>query len=141
MIIDRVHTAEIQAEIKDLKEKVRIAEELLNDDKLVAKLESEANWFRSENDRLKNQSERMNHDFQALMERMDTLHDQKKFLTEQLKAVMKKTRVYEANMDHQSSSDKKSNTYLDQSSNSLCSSSMSTASSPIKSARSVSVSL
>ena len=41
----RVHMLSVQTELRDLKTKVTKAEEALNDDKQVAKLEHEVTWF------------------------------------------------------------------------------------------------
>ena len=91
----RVHTLHIQSEIKSLKDRVRIAEDALNDDKVVATLEKEATWFRDETERLTKQFEHMQNDHSALSERIEALYEQRQFLSEQLKAVLKRTKVAE----------------------------------------------
>jgi predicted nucleic acid-binding Zn-ribbon protein len=58
----RVHMLAIQAELKDLNEQVNKAEEQLNDDGQVAKLEHEVSWFREESERLRVNSESMRKD-------------------------------------------------------------------------------
>lgn len=94
----RVHTLHIQSEMKSLKDRVRIAEDALNDDKVVATLEKDANWFRDETERLTRQFEHMQNDHQALSERIDALYEQRQFLSDQLKAVLKRTKVTEAEL-------------------------------------------
>lgn len=95
----RVHTVELQSELRELKERVKRAEESLNDDDAVAKLEHELNWFSGEATRLRTQVTSMRHDAASLVDRMKALKDQREFLSEQLKAVLKKTRVLEVTFD------------------------------------------
>ncbi len=94
----RVHTIELQSELKELKEKVESAEASLNDDDAVAKLEHEVSWFHNEATRLRNQSNSMKKDVQSMHDRIEALKEQRLFLSNQLKAVMKKTRVLEVNI-------------------------------------------
>lgn len=91
----RVHTLDLQSEIKYLKDKVRVAEEIINDDTTVSSLERDVNWFRDEAERLRSQSEIMRRDLSALMERVDVLSEQRLHLTEELKQVLRQLRLYE----------------------------------------------
>jgi hypothetical protein len=95
----RVHTVELQSELKDLKEKVESAEASLHDDDSVAKLEQEVSWFSGEAVRLRNQTSSMKKDVQSMHERIEALREQRLFLSNQLKAVMKKTKVLEADLE------------------------------------------
>jgi chromosome segregation ATPase len=94
----RVHTLDLQSEIKYLKDKVRVAEEILNDDNTVSSLEREANWFRDEADRLRSQSETMRRDLAALLDRVDVLDEQRLSLTDELKQILREIRLYEVNL-------------------------------------------
>lgn len=94
----RVHTLDLQSEIKYLKEKVKAAEDILNDDTTVASLEREANWFCEEVERLQDQLESMGRDYEALSVRTEVLADQRNYLTEQLKSVLKKNKFYEVSV-------------------------------------------
>jgi chromosome segregation ATPase len=95
----RVHMLSVQAELKDLKDQVVQAEEALNDDQEVSQLESEVTWFSDETTRLRNQSKSMSKDMNHVVNRIDALREQKKFLNEQLKATLKRTRILEAEID------------------------------------------
>lgn len=95
----RVHTLDLQSEIKYLKEKVKVAEDILNDDTTVSSLEREANWFRDEVERLQGQLESMGRDFEVLTERTEVLCDQRSYLTDQLKNVVKKYRCCQVSGD------------------------------------------
>ncbi len=77
--------------------RVAKAEMLLQDDGEVSKLEEECNWFRNETNRLQTHSAAMQHDIQALKTRFTALRDQNQYLSSQLKAVMKRSRVLEVN--------------------------------------------
>lgn len=95
----RVHMLSIQAELKDLNEQVAKAEEQLNDDGHVAKLEHEVSWFRVESSRLKTNTESMYKDLQGMYAKLHALQEQKMFLNDQLKSVMKRSRVLEAELE------------------------------------------
>ena len=69
----RVHTVELQSELRELKEKVESAEASLHDDDTVAKLEHEVNWFSGEANRLRNQTTSMKKDMQSMNERIGRL--------------------------------------------------------------------
>ena len=69
----RVHTVELQAELRELKERVESAEASLHDDDTVAKLEHEVNWFSGEASRLRNQTTSMKKDMQSMNERIGRL--------------------------------------------------------------------
>eukprot|EP01035_Chromulina_nebulosa_P018494 gene18494-24210_t len=89
-----VHSPQIES--SQLREKVKKAEEQLNDDKVVAALESEVNWFKDEANRLSDQAERMNNDNNHLLHRIEALYEQRRYLSDQLKAIMKRSKVYES---------------------------------------------
>jgi hypothetical protein len=95
----RVHMLSIQSELKDLNEQVAKAEEQLKDDGQVAKLEHEVSWFREESIRLKNNTESMFKDLNGMKTKLLSLREQKLFLSEQLKSVMKRNRVLESELE------------------------------------------
>lgn len=96
----RVHMLHIQEELKELKQRMKDAETALNDDGQVAKLEHEVTWFSDETSRLKTHASNMNRDMQHIVTRISALRDQNVFLSEQLKAVMKRCRVLEAEINY-----------------------------------------
>lgn len=96
----RVHMLSIQSELKDLNEQVAKAEEQLNDDGHVAKLEHEVTWFKDESLRLKTNAESMSQDFESMVVKLQALNEQKKFLSDQLKSVMKRSRVLESELEY-----------------------------------------
>mmetsp|Transcript_6796 Transcript_6796/g.10224 ORF Transcript_6796/g.10224 Transcript_6796/m.10224 type:complete len:415 (-) Transcript_6796:134-1378(-) len=95
----RVHMLSVQLELKELKLKVAKAEMSLQDDGEVSKLEEECNWFRTETMRLQTHSSTMQTDIQAMKSRLAALRDQNKYLSNQLKAVMKRSRVLEVEIE------------------------------------------
>jgi hypothetical protein len=95
----RVHMLGVQLELKELKLKVAKAELSLQDDGEVSKLEDECNWFRTETNRLNTHCSSMKSDIASMKNRLDTLRDQNKFLSSQLKAVMKRSRVIEVELE------------------------------------------
>lgn len=95
----RVHMLSVQTELKNLNEQVAKAEEQLNDDGNVAKLEHEVSWFRDETFRLKTNTESMRKDLQAMVSTLRDLQEQKEFLNDQLKSVMKRSRVLESELE------------------------------------------
>lgn len=110
----RVHMLSIQTELKNLKYDVTKGEQLLNSDATVAKLETEAKWF-SGNDlstlcscflsryplfflldecgRLRLHHDAMFKDCEHMRERLRAMNEQKVFLSEQLKALMKRNKI------------------------------------------------
>ena len=58
----RVHMLNVQLELKELGAKVAKAEEFLQDDSEVSKLEDECKWFRDETNRLQTNVSQMNSD-------------------------------------------------------------------------------
>lgn len=92
----RVHMLNVQLELRELKQKVEKAEASLKDDGEVAKLEDECNWFRGETERLQSNRTTMLKDIKYMRSRLRSLEDQQVFLRDQLKTVLKKTRVLEA---------------------------------------------
>ena len=95
----RVHMISIQSEIKNLKKDIVKGEQALNNDGTVAKLEYEVKWFVDECTRLKAHCEAMENDTSELDSRLAALTEQTTFLTEQLKSVMKRNRVYQAEIE------------------------------------------
>eukprot|EP01036_Dinobryon_divergens_P023364 gene23364-31703_t len=96
----RVHMLSIQMEIKDLKMEVEKGEAALKSDGTVAKLETEVKWFIDECNRLKVHCSSMESDCKQLKDRLDALKEQKVFLSEQLKAIMKRNRVLQAEIGY-----------------------------------------
>lgn len=96
----RVHMLGVQMELKELKQKVAKAELSLQDDGEVSKLEDECNWFRTETNRLNAHCSSMQSDIQSMKQRLATLRDQNEFLSSQLKAVMKRSRVIEVELEY-----------------------------------------
>jgi hypothetical protein len=96
----RVHMLHIQEELKELKQRMKDAETALNDDGQVAKLEHEVTWFSDETSRLQTHASNMNRDMHHIVTRIAALRDQNIFLSEQLKAVMKRSRVLEAEINY-----------------------------------------
>lgn len=95
----RVHMLEIQSELKELKLKVLKSEEELANDGQVAKLEHEVAWFSGESLRLKTHASNMKRDLNHIVMRNDALRNQCQFLSDQLKACMKRSRVLEAEIE------------------------------------------
>ena len=58
----RVHMLNVQLELKELTTKVAKAEEFLQDDSEVSKLEEECQWFRNETNRLQSHVQAMDQD-------------------------------------------------------------------------------
>jgi len=96
----RVHMLSIQSEIKNLKREVASGEQALNNDGSVAKLESEVNWFIDECTRLKVQFKTMESDSQQMETRLNALVEQEVYLSEQLKSIMKKNKVIQAEIEY-----------------------------------------
>lgn len=96
----RVHMLGVQLELKELKLKVAKAELSLQDDGEVSKLEDECNWFRTETNRLSSHCSSMQADITSMKSRLTTLRDQNDFLSSQLKAVMKRSRVIEVELEY-----------------------------------------
>lgn len=80
--------------------RVAEAEESLLDDGVVSKLEEECNWFRNETIRLQSHSTSMQNDINQMQSRLKSLWEQCQYLSDQLKAVMKKSRVMEVPKIH-----------------------------------------
>lgn len=95
----RVHMMAIQVEIKELKERIVQAEVALKEDGQVAKLENEVTWFSNESIRLRTHANNMQKDMQNIVGRIETLREQKAYLSEQLKSIMKRSRVLEAELE------------------------------------------
>jgi len=95
----RVHMLNVQLELKELKLKVAKAEESLLDDGLVSKKEAECNWFKDEKNRLQHHAYNMEKDLQHMRSRLAALKEQKIFLSEQLKNVLKRSRITEAEIE------------------------------------------
>jgi hypothetical protein len=95
----RVHMLELQSELKELKLKVLKSEEELANDGQVAKLEHEVSWFSGESLRLKTHAANMKRDLNHIVMRNDALRNQCQFLSDQLKACMKRSRVLEAEIE------------------------------------------
>ena len=76
------------------------AEEALNDDGLIAKLEKEVNWFSEESGRLKMHAASMRKDMHHIVTRIEALKEQRYFLAEQLKAVLKRSKVLEMELGY-----------------------------------------
>jgi predicted RNase H-like nuclease (RuvC/YqgF family) len=76
-------------------DRVAKAEESLQDDGEVSRLEEECNWFRNETIRLQSHSQSMQNDIYQMQSRLTALWDQCNYLSDQLKTVMKKSRVVE----------------------------------------------
>jgi hypothetical protein len=89
----------IQVEIKELKQRITQAEVALKEDGQVAKLESEVTWFSNESIRLRTHTSNMQKDMQNIVYRIETLREQKAYLSEQLKSIMKRSRVLEAELE------------------------------------------
>ena len=85
-------------ELKELKQKVTSAQESLTIDGDVAKQEEECAWFRSETSRLTIHQDNMQEDMKSMHHRLHTLREQVSYLSDQLKAVMKRSKIMEAEL-------------------------------------------
>ena len=85
-------------ELKELKQKVNNAQESLTIDGDVAKQEEECAWFRSETSRLTIHQDNMVQDMKSMNHRFRTLKEQVSYLSDQLKAVMKRSKIMEAEL-------------------------------------------
>ena len=79
-----------------------MAETQLNDDTTVASLESEVKWLSDEVTRLRLNSQSMKKDTIHILDRINVLNEQKDFLGFQLKQIMKRNKVLEAEIGHTS---------------------------------------
>eukprot|EP01040_Poterioochromonas_malhamensis_P008396 gene8396-9082_t len=95
----RVHMLSIQTELKNLKHDVTKGEQLLNSDATVAKLEAEAKWFADECGRLRHHHDSMFKDCEQIKQRLKAMKEQKVFLSEQLKALMKRNKILQVEID------------------------------------------
>ena len=91
----KVHMSEVQVELKSLKQQVVLAEAALNDDTSVAQLETEVKWFSDEVTRLRTHAMSMKKDMNHIVSRCGVLNEQREFLNDQLKQVLKRSRVLE----------------------------------------------
>jgi len=96
----RVHMLSIQNEIKKLKEDIIKGEQDLNSDKEVAKLETEVKWFYDECERLILHQKAMENDIQQMEDRLESLSEQKIYLADQLKAIIKRNRIMQAEIQY-----------------------------------------
>ena len=96
----RIHQISIHEELKMLRDRVAKAEETLFEDSAVARMEEECSWFRSESDRLQSHVSAMMKDLNTMNTRLKELREQRAYLSDQLKAVMKRSRVYGAEIDY-----------------------------------------
>lgn len=96
----RVHMLSIQSEIKELTDEVNRGVQALNSDGDVAKLEKEVNWFIEESTRLRVHYTSMEKDYQQMLSRLKAMNEQRVYLNEQLKAIMKRNRVLQAEIDY-----------------------------------------
>lgn len=99
----RVHMLNVQLELKELKSRVAKAEESLQDDDVVSRLEEECQWFRNEKNMLQLQATAMEKDAVHMRTRLRTLKEQRDYLTDQLKTIMKKSRLIEAELEFHTS--------------------------------------
>lgn len=95
----RVHMLNVQLELKELGGKVAKAEEFLQDDSEVSKLEEECKWFRDETNRLQTNVTQMTNDMAQMRTRLTALNEQKAYLSDQLKQTMKRSRVLQTEVD------------------------------------------
>lgn len=95
----RVHMLNVQLELKELGGKVAKAEEFLQDDSEVSKLEEECKWFRDETNRLQLNVTQMTNDMAQMRSRLTALNEQKSYLSDQLKQTMKRSRVLQTEVD------------------------------------------
>ena len=95
----RVHQINIQLELKELRIKVTQAQESLIEDADVHKMEEECSWFRNETSRLQIHFSSMQKDLDRMKSRLSALREQCAYLSEQLKAVIKRSRVLEAELE------------------------------------------
>lgn len=79
--------------------KVATAESALHDDSAVATLETEVNWFSDETSRLKSHSMSMRKDMHHILSRISALNEQRRFLNDQLKQVLKRSKVLEVEIN------------------------------------------
>jgi hypothetical protein len=82
-----------------LNAKVATAESALHDDSAVATLETEVNWFSDETSRLKSHSMSMRKDMHHILSRISALNEQRRFLNDQLKQVLKRSKVLEVEIN------------------------------------------
>lgn len=79
---------------------VATAESALNDDSAVSTLEAEVTWFSDETSRLRSHSMSMRKDMNHILARIDALNEQRHFLNDQLKQVLKRSKVLEAEISN-----------------------------------------
>ena len=96
----RVHFMSVQSEKRRLKQDVARGEQMLNSDATVAKLENEAKWFSDECVRLRSHRAAMEKDCDQMKERLRAMSQQKVFLCDQLKALMKRNKVVEVSSSY-----------------------------------------
>jgi hypothetical protein len=95
LVAYKAHMSEVQAELKQLKQQVILAEAALNDDTSVAQLETEVKWFSDEVTRLRTHAMSMKKDMNHIVSRCAVLNEQREFLNDQLKQVLKRSKVLE----------------------------------------------
>eukprot|EP00596_Hydrurales_sp_CCMP1899_P005574 CAMPEP_0119047390 /NCGR_PEP_ID=MMETSP1177-20130426/52898_1 /TAXON_ID=2985 /ORGANISM="Ochromonas sp, Strain CCMP1899" /LENGTH=418 /DNA_ID=CAMNT_0007021937 /DNA_START=161 /DNA_END=1414 /DNA_ORIENTATION=- len=96
----RVHMVEVQEDLKSLKQQVASAESALHDDSAVSTLEAEVNWFYDETTRLKVHAMSMRKDTHHIISRIDALNEQRRFLSDQLKHTLKRSKVLESEISY-----------------------------------------
>lgn len=96
----RIHQISIHEELKELRDRVAKAEETLIEDSAVARMEEECSWFRGESNRLQSHVSAMMKDMNSMNLRLHELREQRAYLSDQLKAIMKRSRVYGAEIDY-----------------------------------------
>ncbi len=100
----RIHQISIHEELKELRDRVAKAEETLIEDSAVARMEEECSWFRGESNRLQSHVSAMMKDMNSMNLRLGELREQRAYLSDQLKAIMKRSRVYGAEIDYMKNS-------------------------------------
>ena len=85
----RAHNYTVQKELQDLRNKVKEAENSLQKNDKIHKLEEERSWYRKEALRLDGFTTSMKKDLKAMREKLDAIEDDRNWLERQLKASKK----------------------------------------------------
>ena len=95
----RAHNYNVQKELQDLRNKVQEAENSLQKNDKVHKLEEERSWYRKEALRLDAFTTSMKADLKAMREKLEAIEDDRNWLERQLKASKKQNKLLRAELE------------------------------------------
>jgi chromosome segregation ATPase len=95
----RAHNYNVQKELQDLRNKVAEAENSLQKNDKVHKLEEERSWYRKEALRLDAFTTSMKKDLKAMREKLEGIEDDRNWLERQLKASKKQNKLLRAELE------------------------------------------